>query len=36
MHVVPDVERVVEKRERYWVVEKLGEAAVAAEELDIR
>ena len=36
MHVVPDVERIVEKRERYWVVEKQGEAAEVAEELDIR
>ena len=36
MHVVPDVERIVEKRERYWVVEKEGEAAEVAEELDIR
>ena len=31
MHVVPEVERVVEKRERYWGVEKLGEAAEVAE-----
>ena len=36
MHVVPEVERVVEERERYWVVEKQGEAAEVAEELDIR
>ena len=36
MHVVPEVERVVEQRERYWVVEKQGEAAEVAEELDIR
>jgi hypothetical protein len=36
MHVVPEVERVVEKRERYWVVEKGGEAAEVAEQLDIR
>jgi hypothetical protein len=35
-HVVPDVERIVEKRERYWVVEKLDEAAEVAEELDAR
>ena len=26
----------VEERERYWVVEKQGEAAEVAEELDIR
>ena len=32
----PDVERIVEKRERYWVVEKIGEAAEVAEQLDIR
>jgi hypothetical protein len=36
MHVFPEAERVVEKRERYWVVEKVGEAAVAAEQLDVR
>ena len=36
VHVVPEVERVVEERERYWVVEKQGEAAEVAEELDIR
>ena len=28
-HVTPDVERVVEKHARYWVVEKLGEAAAS-------
>jgi len=36
MHIVPEVERVVEKRERYWVVEKQGEAAEVAEQPDIR
>jgi hypothetical protein len=35
-HVVPDVERVVEQHERYWVVEKEGEAASVAERLDPR
>jgi hypothetical protein len=24
-HVIPDVERVVERHARYWVVEKVGE-----------
>jgi hypothetical protein len=33
-HVVPEVARVVEKHERYWVVEKVGEAAAVAEQLD--
>jgi hypothetical protein len=33
-HVASDVERVVEKHQRYWVVEKSGEAAEVAEELD--
>jgi hypothetical protein len=35
-HVVPDVERVVERTERYWVVEKLGVARERATELDAR
>jgi len=35
-HVRADVESVVEKHERYWVVEKRGEAAEIAEERDIR
>jgi hypothetical protein len=35
-HVLPDVERIVEKHEQYWVVEKIGEAAEAAEERDVR
>jgi hypothetical protein len=35
-HVVPDVERVIEQRQRYWVVEKLGEAADVARHLDPR
>lgn len=29
-HVFPEAERVVERNERYWVVEKLDEAAEAA------
>ena len=32
-HVVPGVERVVEKGERYWIVEKIGTAGEAAAEL---
>jgi hypothetical protein len=35
-HVVPDAERIVEKHEHFWVVEKVGEAAEAAKELDVR
>ena len=35
-HLVPEVERVVEKHRHYWVVEKLGEAADIAEETDPR
>jgi hypothetical protein len=35
-HVVPDAERVVERNERYWVVEKLGDAADMSETLDQR
>jgi hypothetical protein len=35
-HVLPDVERVVERNLRYWVVEKLGDAGVVAEHLDPR
>jgi hypothetical protein len=35
-HVVPDAERIVEKHEHFWVVEKLGEAAETAEERDVR
>ena len=35
-HVSLDVERIVEKRDRYWVVEKIGEAAEIAEETDPR
>jgi hypothetical protein len=35
-HVVPGVEAIVEQHQRYWVVEKVGEAAGIAEELDPR
>jgi hypothetical protein len=35
-HVLPDAERIVEKQEHFWVVEKVGEAAEASEELDVR
>jgi hypothetical protein len=35
-HVVPDVERVIERHERYWVVEKIAEAAEVSEALDAR
>jgi hypothetical protein len=35
-HVVPEVERVIERDERYWVVEKLGQAAETSEALDER
>jgi hypothetical protein len=35
-HVSLDVERIVDKREDFWVVEKFGEAAEIAEETDPR
>lgn len=35
-HVVPEVEEVVERRERYWVVEKVGEAGELATKVDPR
>jgi hypothetical protein len=35
-HLYPEVERVVDETDRYWVVEKLGEAATVATELDPR
>jgi len=31
-HHEPEYERVVERRDHYWVVEKLGEAGLIAEE----
>jgi hypothetical protein len=35
-HLVTGVERVVEKHQRYWVVEKEGEAATTTAQLDPR
>jgi hypothetical protein len=35
-HVSPNVERIVKKRDHYWVVEKIGEAGEIAEETDPR
>ena len=35
-HLVPDMERVIDRRERYWVVEKVGGAAAVIEQLDPR
>jgi hypothetical protein len=35
-HVEPEIERVVEQNDRYWVVQKLGLAGVVAQELDPR
>jgi hypothetical protein len=35
-HVFPEVERVVEKKERFWVVEKFGQAGELAARLDPR
>ena len=35
-HVFADVERIVEKHENYWLVEKIERAAVVAEKLDPR
>ncbi|HUP32927.1 MAG TPA: hypothetical protein VM184_07830 [Gaiellaceae bacterium] len=35
-HALPEIERVVDRRERWWVVEKIGEAAELAEERDPR
>ena len=35
-HVVPGVERVVERHDRYWVVEKVGAAAELTEAFDER
>jgi hypothetical protein len=33
-HVVPEAERVVERTERYWVVEKVGVAGAVAADLE--
>jgi hypothetical protein len=35
-HVRPEVESVLERHERYWMVEKKGDAAEVAEDRDIR
>lgn len=35
-HFFPEVERIVEKNERFWVVEKLDHAADVARKLDPR
>jgi hypothetical protein len=35
-HVWPDVERVTERNDRYWIVEKTGEAGEVAEDADPR
>lgn len=35
-HVRPEAERVVAQADRYWIVEKVGEAAELAEALDPR
>jgi hypothetical protein len=35
-HVTPGVERVVQREERYWLVEKIGVGAEVSEKLDPR
>jgi hypothetical protein len=35
-HVFGDIEVIVERHERYWVVEKLGDAGDVSEDLDPR
>ena len=35
-HVWPDVEKVTDRHDRYWIVEKIGHAAVLAKQLDPR
>ena len=35
-HVSPGIERVVQREERYWVVEKVGVGAEVSEKLDPR
>ena len=35
-HVDPEVERVVERTERFWIVEKIGAAGERVRELDRR
>ncbi len=36
LHVLPDVERVVDRTDRFWVVEKYGEAGRLAEQVYTR
>ena len=35
-HVNPDIERVVQREKRYWVVEKIGVGAEISEKFDPR
>ena len=35
-HDLPDIERVVDRAERFWVIEKVGEAGELVAELDPR
>jgi hypothetical protein len=35
-HVFPDIEQVVERYDRYWIVEKLEHAGDVSEDLDPR
>jgi hypothetical protein len=35
-HALPEIERVVETTDRYWVIEKIGDAAELAAERDPR
>jgi hypothetical protein len=35
-HLVPDVDRVIDRHERYWIVDKVGGAAAVIEQLDPR
>ena len=35
-HVVPEIENVVERKEKYWIVEKLGDAAKLATSVNPR
>jgi hypothetical protein len=35
-HVLPEVERVVARNDRYWIVEKIGTAGKLAEHTDPR
>ena len=35
-HLIPDIERVLEEHETYWIVEKLGLGSYVADALDPR